>query len=310
MIDSAVMNLLMEMATFSFVIPVALIAVWKMRTRKSLLPVFAGMGVFFLFVYILEAVPHTLFLRIPSPISAFLNGNPWAYALYGGIMAALFEETGRYLAFKFLLAKHTERETAVSYGLGHGGLECILVLGLGHLQNFTYCQLINNGQMDKMIASMQDNPAAVKSYQSIVESLSNLKVSDIMWGGAERVSVLFLQIALSVMVFYAVREVGQIRYLWIAMGVHALVDFITAFYRAEVVPLFVVEICIMIMAVGACKLAYRMYQSLPKDLTGQTAKSSWSYANTRYKEIKAQNTGEGDVPDGDVEKADSPEDNT
>ena len=149
MIDSSIMNLMMELATFSFIVPLVLIIVWKLRTRKSLIPVFIGAGIFFVFAYVLEAIPHTFFLRINSPVSTFLTGNPWAYALYGGIMAALFEETGRYIAFRIFLKNHAERETAVSYGLGHGGIECIIVLGLGHLQNYTYCQLINNGQMIK-----------------------------------------------------------------------------------------------------------------------------------------------------------------
>lgn len=287
MVDGSMMNLMMEMATFGFIIPLVLIIVWKLRERKSLLPVFVGAGVFFVFAYILEAVPHTFFLRIQSPVSEFLNGNAWAYALYGGVMAALFEETGRFLAFKYILKKYTERETAVSYGLGHGGIECIIILGLGHLQNFTYSQLINNGEMDTILKSMSDNPAAVKTYQSVIDSLTNMKLPDIMWGGVERLFVLFLQVALSVLVFYAVREAGQIRFLWIAMAVHVLVDFIPAFYRAGIVPLFVVELCIIIISVGACKLAYQIYQKIPESASGHTKKSNWEYAKARYKDTKS-----------------------
>ena len=47
------------------------------------------------------------------------------------------------------------------------------------------------------------------------------------------------------------------------MGIHALVDFIAAFYRAGIVPLLVVELCIVILTAGVCKLAYQLYQSLP-----------------------------------------------
>lgn len=47
MIDSSIMNLMMELATFSFIVPLVLIIVWKLRTRKSLIPVFIGAGIFF-----------------------------------------------------------------------------------------------------------------------------------------------------------------------------------------------------------------------------------------------------------------------
>lgn len=46
MIDSSIMNLMMELATFSFIVPLVLIIVWKLRTRKSLIPVFIGAGIF------------------------------------------------------------------------------------------------------------------------------------------------------------------------------------------------------------------------------------------------------------------------
>ena len=58
MIDSSIMNLMMELATFSFIVPLVLIIVWKLRTRKSLIPVFVGAGIFFVFAYVLEAIPH------------------------------------------------------------------------------------------------------------------------------------------------------------------------------------------------------------------------------------------------------------
>ena len=57
MIDSSIMNLMMELATFSFIVPLVLIIVWKLRTRKSLIPVFIGAGIFFVFAYVLEAIP-------------------------------------------------------------------------------------------------------------------------------------------------------------------------------------------------------------------------------------------------------------
>ena len=52
------------------------------------------------------------------------------YALYGGLAAGLFEETGRLLAFRFILKPHTARITALSYGIGHGGIEAFWVMGL------------------------------------------------------------------------------------------------------------------------------------------------------------------------------------
>lgn len=44
-----------------------------------------------------------IFLHTKNPISEFITGNAIAYALYVSLMAAVFEEAGRFVAFKFSL---------------------------------------------------------------------------------------------------------------------------------------------------------------------------------------------------------------
>ena len=52
-----------------------------------------GVGTFFLFALVLEAMFHQLVLG--SPLGAAIRGNIWLYALYAGLAAGIFEETGR-----------------------------------------------------------------------------------------------------------------------------------------------------------------------------------------------------------------------
>ena len=49
--------------------------------------------------------------------------------LYGGLMAGVFEETGRYVSFKWFLKKETRIQDGLSYGIGHGGIEAMLIVG-------------------------------------------------------------------------------------------------------------------------------------------------------------------------------------
>ena len=51
-----------------------------------------------------------------------LTGNIWFYALYGGIAAGVFEETGRFTAMKFWMKKSLSKESSFMYGVGHGGI--------------------------------------------------------------------------------------------------------------------------------------------------------------------------------------------
>jgi len=93
----------------------------------------AGAGTFVLFALVLEPVLHSLILR--SETGAVIQGNILLYGLYGGLMAGLFEETGRFLAFRFMLRKQKAGITALSYGMGHGGVEAFLLVGLTMMSN-------------------------------------------------------------------------------------------------------------------------------------------------------------------------------
>ena len=62
---------------------------------------FIGVAIFIIFAMILESILHSLIFM--SPLGKTLQANLWLYALYGGLTAGLFEETGRFLAFRYFL---------------------------------------------------------------------------------------------------------------------------------------------------------------------------------------------------------------
>ncbi len=58
-----------------------------------------------------------------------------------GLLAGIFEETARYILFKFILKKERTWEAGVVVGMGHGGIEAALLglaAGLAFLQMTTY----------------------------------------------------------------------------------------------------------------------------------------------------------------------------
>ena len=85
-----------------------------------------------------------------GPVSKALSENLWLYALYGGLAAGLFEETGRYLTMRFLMKGKWTRENALMYGAGHGGLEAVLILGMASVNNLLYSVMINTGSQPIM----------------------------------------------------------------------------------------------------------------------------------------------------------------
>lgn len=275
MISDSVMNLMMELITLSFVIPVVLIAVWKMRTRASLMPVLAGAVTYLVFAVVLQSVPDMIFLQL-------VHQNIWLQTLYTAVTTALLGGIGTYLAFRYFLTKYPGCEAAVSYGLGYACLDCIAVLGIGNIQNYTFAQMINRKQIDALLESVASDRAAVASYQALVKTLKNMDRMELILSGVEQLLFLFLQTALAILIFYAVRKAGQIRYLWIAMAMQALVIFLTAFYKTALLSRLPVLLCILILTAGVIRLAFRLYKSFPKQEKIVTEKhAGWEYAGKK-----------------------------
>ena len=140
-----------------------------------------GAGTFVLFAMVLEPILHNLILR--SPAGAAIRQNILLYALYGGLAAGLFEETGRLLAFRFILKPHTARITALSYGIGHGGIEAFGVMGLSMIANLSLGLAYTSG------AALPAEAAAA------AETILSTPAGMFLWGGLERLSAMALHMA-------------------------------------------------------------------------------------------------------------------
>lgn len=290
MVSESVIKSMMDMVLLSSIVPVALVIIWKMRSHKSIVPSLTGIMVFLTFGIMLKTVPNVLFLSVDSPVSRFFSGNIWAYAIYCGLAAGIFEETGRYIAFKLLLKKHDYRESSVAYGLGHGGIECIIVLGFGMLQNYIYAQVINAGKMEEVISSLSDeNSKAV--FKNLQEAILNMSVQDCIWAGIERMSALVLQVSLSVLVYQAVRIQHKKHFLAIAILLHALIDVFAAFSQQGTMPVAVIEIMIMVYAVIVSVYAFKVYKSLPhEERKSAESRKNWAFASKKLEMDNSRDT--------------------
>lgn len=200
-----------------------LLAWWAIRNLKaSLKSVLTGAGVFVVFALILESIVHQIVLK--GPHGPAIIGNTYYYALYGGLMAGLFEETGRFLSMKLILKKESPAaKTGIAYGIGHGGIELLLLFGATMVSNLAISALINAGNLDMVLAGVPEANRA--QVQTQLEGLQTLTVTTLLYGLWERVSAIILQVGLSIIVWTAVRKGGK--WLWLfpaAILLHALVD--------------------------------------------------------------------------------------
>lgn len=242
-------------ALVSIGLPAALLIYWRKRTRASLIPAVIGAATFVLFALVLEQLLHGVVLKLPA-----VTENTALYVLYAGFAAGIFEETGRWFAFRFLLRRYRGRGTAVTYGIGHGGIEAVLLTGVSMISNLALIiVLMTNGETGLAAFIGSENaPAMISALQSTNPAL-------FLVGGLERAVAIALHIALSVFVFRAVRERRAGDWL-LAVLFHAGVDCFAVLYSVGVIgSVLIIELGVLAMTVGIALLARRAYRKMAEE---------------------------------------------
>lgn len=273
MVSTASIAAMAVTALICFLGPIILTVIWKKRTGARVYDALMGAAAFVVFVYIFEGACHSFVLSGKN--GAAIMGNPWLYAVYGGLMAGLFEETGRFLTFRFFLKKEKHKSTGVMYGIGHGGIEAILIAGMGMISNLAVCAMINNGMSEVLIAS--DTTGAVAAA---ITALQTSPWYVFLVSALERAAAVTLHISLSVMVFAAVRQ-GRAGLYLIAVLFHAVVDFFAGLYQTGIITsMAMIELILAGMGVLAAVYAYRLYKSWPDQ--GENSNAAEAYTQPEY----------------------------
>jgi uncharacterized membrane protein YhfC len=235
--------------------PVAIFIICRRRMTLVARNILIGAGVFFVFSQVLEKALHIYLLQLNLATAAWLTGVPIRYALYGCLAAGLFEEIGRYLAMRFLVRPTGNPGTAVAYGLGHGGIEAVLLGGLAMTQTFVLALMLNAGTLDATLGPSMA-PAALARTRTALEQLSVLPVA---LGCLERLVSLLVQIGLSLVVWRAVEQ-RRPSWLMLAIVLHGVVDFPAMLYQIRWMSLVTTEA--IIIAIGIA-LAIQFVRHLP-----------------------------------------------
>ena len=235
-------------ALIAFALPLVSAAVWKIKYHGKIAPMLVGALTFFLFANVLEGLMHQALLLSDNGVSRFLNSHVLAYMLYTGFAAGIFEETGRFVAYKTLLRKHNDRTTCVSYGIGHGGIEAILTLG-------AYYILLT-------VAALSVGTPGESQFAAMIPTLSTITPGLCAIAIAERVFAIVFHIGASVLVFIAARDRKKIWYYPLAILLHAVLDMPAALYQMGALPLLGVEAVIAVYALCVAFFAGRLYRKI------------------------------------------------
>ncbi len=207
---------------FVIALPIALIIIAHARLKVGWRYAAYGALIFFAFqlisrVPLIQVMQYFLLPTINSSRPLLI-----AFLLFAALTAGAFEEVGRYFGYRWFMGREEKTwAKGVMYGLGHGGLEsAVLVAGLGALQ------LINVWLLTS--TNLGIVPAAQRAMAAAqVATLAAQPGWLPLLAGWERVCAIIAHVMFSLIVLQVFRR-GSLRWLWLAIALHTLLDGVTA----------------------------------------------------------------------------------
>jgi uncharacterized membrane protein YhfC len=149
----------------------------------------------------------------PRIHGSYLLGYAWIAA--SALTAGLFEEVGRWAGYRWLVKGERSFRVGVMFGLGHGGIEAMLLVGLGLAGSLVVYVLFASGHAP---------PMGAEAHEKVVTAMSALSALDVVAGVAERVMAMTAHVAFSLIVLQGVVRQSK---AWLAAAVasHFLLDF-------------------------------------------------------------------------------------
>lgn len=175
---------------------------------------------------------------IPSDTSVL--SNLVILALFLGLSAGVFEETARYLTYRFWAKNARTWGQGLMLGAGHGGIESI-ILGLSLGINALALGAISQGGLTGLVPSEQ-----MGLVDEQIATMLAAPFSLVMLGPLERVFAISAHLAMSLMVMQVfVRR--QIRWLGLSILWHTLLNAVAVFAVYTWNP-YITEVLIGVMA--------------------------------------------------------------
>lgn len=201
--------------------PLAALIVLCIKKKLSFIPVLVGAAAFTVSQVMLR-IPIMQALSTQAWYQQFAAFSPVLYiVLIGGFSAGLFEESARYVGGRFLLREERSYRDAISFGLGHGICEVLILVGANSVIILVYAIMINTGNFASVL-----EPLPQESQELLLSQMSGIGVGDLLAGVLERVFAVTYHVFATVLIFKGINE-HKIRNYFYAIGAHTVLNTIT-----------------------------------------------------------------------------------
>ena len=212
----------------SLIVPPAFAAVYASRHKKQGIWSAWLLGALGFFVpQILIRLPILAALSRTDGFIAFSQTHTLIYGFALAFTAGLFELSGRYAVARCLKKNLTYRR-ALAAGLGHGGIEAILITGLAYLSNVVFLVMLQTGGFEATVAQTTAAGGDVTALLTAKDALMNTPWALFLLAGFERLLAMTCHAAMSMLVCYGVHTNRVLPWTLACLAMHTCMDFIAS----------------------------------------------------------------------------------
>ena len=208
----------------SLVLPIIVLVGFAAKNKKQGIVSAWLLGAAGFFVtQILIRLPILTLLQSQSWFAVFAQNNVFFYTFCLAFTAGLFELAGRFAAAKLLEKKLTWKRSLAA-GLGHGGIEAMLLIGMTYVNNLIYIAMINSGYFDTLLVQAAGLGVDTSQLELIRTQLVSMAPAIFLLAGFERLLAMTVHTAMSVLVCYGVAHKKAGICVLLCLGIHTLMD--------------------------------------------------------------------------------------
>lgn len=191
-----------------------------------------------------------------------INGG-FLYLLALSLSAGLFEETARVGAFRLLIKERRTWASGVAFGIGHGGIEAILLVGMAYVNNLVFSTLYNQGTLNVFL----EGKVPPETVSAIVSALTGTSADQFFAAGLERLMTMAIHIALSLIVLEGIIK-GHTWLFWLlAVLLHGGVNLMSSGLVAAGFGIWWSEAALLVVAAIAVMYVFSSKRRFPDETT-------------------------------------------
>jgi uncharacterized membrane protein YhfC len=179
-------------------------------------------------------------------------------AVFLGLSAGFFEELTRYAGLRWWAKEARSWVKGLLFGSGWGGMEAIIFFALPLTLNYGIFLALRTQDLSGMLP-----PEQLAPLQQGLELFWGVAWYDSLLGALERIMVIPIQIAFTILVMQVFIR-GQIRWLWLAIIWHALLDAV-AVIGVRTWGAYVTEALILIFSLVSLGMIFALRGEEPED---------------------------------------------